>query len=183
LKEALEYAQKNFPAFRVNPEFSKEIDKLLASIVFLKNLESSPYRELYSEEHWNFHVSRIVDEYANLNGFKAKTEISQAVKAGTIAMPQLLKVPNIMKGKEDLISKKELPIEIELGNEFKFHSVFICPVSKEISTKSNPPMMLPCGHVISKSSLEKICAPVRGKVKCPTCPMEITLSSGKEIKL
>lgn len=52
----------------------------------------------------------------------------------------------------------ELPCEIDLGPDFKFHNVFFCPVSKEISTsqKDNPPMLLVCGHVISKNSLNRI---------------------------
>lgn len=119
-----------------------------------------------------------------ISGHNARTDLALAIKAGTVALPCLLKAAGIMKGKEEWLSKKELPVEVELGKEFMFHSIFICPVSKEISTKTNPPVLLPCGHVIAKSSLEKICnAPGRGKIKCPTCPQEITLTSAKEVKL
>ena len=184
LKECIEYAQIYLSAYRQNPKYAIEINHLLASILFLKNLPDSPYRNLYSEAHWNYQVACIVNEYCALNGYSSKTELAVAIKAGTIAHPFLLKDANIMKGKEDWLSKKELSSEIELGNEFKFHSIFICPVSKEISTKANPPMLLPCGHVISKNSLEKICnAPGRAKIKCPTCPQEIAMGSGKEVKL
>ncbi len=31
-----------------------------------------------------------------------------------------------------------------------FYSIFACPVSKEQSSEENPPMMLPCGHVLCK---------------------------------
>lgn len=58
-----------------------------------------------------------------------------------------------MKAKEDIVVTKELPIDIEFGSEFKFHNIFICPVSKEVSNKDNPPMLLTCGHAISKNSL------------------------------
>lgn len=46
--------------------------------------------------------------------------------------------------------KKEIPLEMELGEAFKFHSYWICPVSKEIVNQSNPPMLLKCGHAISE---------------------------------
>lgn len=44
----------------------------------------------------------------------------------------------------------EFPIPIDLGRDFQFHSVFVCPVTKEISTEDNPPMLLKCNHVISE---------------------------------
>lgn len=53
----------------------------------------------------------------------------------------------------------------------KYHSVFVCPISKEESTEDNPPMMLTCGHVISKESLISSRSPSR-TIKCPTCPKE-----------
>ena len=66
-----------------------------------------------------------------------------------------------------------------------FHSIFICPVSKEISNQDNPPMLLTCGHVISKNSMEKI---KKGsgsniKIKCPTCPKESSYSNCKQINI
>jgi hypothetical protein len=67
-----------------------------------------------------------------------------------IAMPQILKAERILKNKKEIISQQELPFEIHLPNELKFHSIFICPVTKEISTPENPPMLLNCGHAVSQ---------------------------------
>ena len=50
----------------------------------------------------------------------------------------------------------ELPIEVPLAPENRFHSVFACPVSKDQATDANPPMMLNCGHVVAKESLAKL---------------------------
>ena len=86
-------------SFRQNPKYSVEIDHLLASILFLKNLSDSPYRNLYSEAHWNYQVASIIQEYCRVNGYSSKTDLAMAIKAGTIALPNLLKVANIMKGK------------------------------------------------------------------------------------
>lgn len=64
-------------------------------------------------------------------------------------------------------------MELELGREYYFHSIFACPVSKDQSTKDNPPMALPCGHVLSKESIQSIAKKERIRpFKCPYCPHE-----------
>ena len=67
-----------------------------------------------------------------------------------IALPQILKAEKILRNKKEIINEKELPYEIHLSNQLKFHSLFVCPVTKEISTSDNLPMLLNCGHVVSQ---------------------------------
>ena len=113
-------------------------------------------------------------------------------QASSMSLPKLTKVMNLIKGGDFIKTSNELPIEIDLGNEFQFHNVFICPVSKEVSTsqKENPPMLLTCGHVISKHSLNRIARQTAvtarnqdGKFKCHTCPTTMTLDKVLEIKI
>ena len=66
-----------------------------------------------------------------------------------MALPTLLKLAGLLKD-HDLASGEQLPVELELGHEFVFRSVFSCPVSREQSSPANPPMLLPCGHVLCK---------------------------------
>jgi hypothetical protein len=47
-------------------------------------------------------------------------------------------------------------VEIPLPLPYRYHSIFACPVSKEQSTAQNPPMLLPCGHVIARESLMRL---------------------------
>ena len=72
---------------------------------------------------------------------------------------------------QDLAVCEELPVELELGQEFVFHSIFACPVSRDQSTPENPPTMLPCGHVLCKQSVVKIAKGTTRTFKCPYCPM------------
>lgn len=52
-----------------------------------------------------------------------------------MALPALLKLAGVMeKGGQDLAHCEQLPIEIELGQEFVYHSIFACPVSRDQST-------------------------------------------------
>ena len=95
-----------------------------------------------------------------------------------------------------------LQIEIPVSSDNRYHSIFACLVSKEQSTELNPPMMMSCGHVISKDSLQKL-NKSGGQVvvdccgftltyfgglcsrrsKCPYCPVETAVGSALRIHL
>ncbi len=76
---------------------------------------------------------------------------------------------------------EELPVELELGKEFVFHSIFACPVSREQSTNDNPPTMLPCGHVLCRMSIVRLVKQTTGMFKCPYCPAEGKMSECKQL--
>lgn len=50
-------------------------------------------------------------------------------------------------------------IEIDLDPEYRYHSMFACPILRQPSSESNPPMRLICGHTISKDALHKLGTP------------------------
>ncbi len=105
-------------------------------------------------------------------GLSSTSPLYTAVTAGGIALPILEKVERVMSASRgQWTSVNELPVEVPLPPEMSFHSIFVCPVSKEQGTDANPPMMLECGHVIAKESMV---AHARGKtkMKCPYCPRE-----------
>jgi len=72
-------------------------------------------------------------------------------------------------------------VEVDLGKEYQFHSIFACPVSREQSTKDNPPVMLVCGHVISKASMSKLVKGPSSRLKCPYCPTEQLSSQARQV--
>ncbi|KAF9889936.1 hypothetical protein FE257_006810 [Aspergillus nanangensis] len=167
---ALEYARREFHVFL--PRYLREIQQLMGAMAFCPNLQDSPYRTIFNNPSaWEDVAHSFTREFCSLLGLSADSPLYVAATAGAIALPTLLKLQSIMKAKRtEWTSENELPVEIPLPPSYLFHSIFVCPVSKEQTTDDNPPMMMPCGHVIAEESLKRLCKGSR--FKCPYCPSE-----------
>lgn len=168
---AMAYAREIFPA--LGSRYMQDIASLTASLFFYSNIRESPYKALfYNEDAWEEVSASFTREFCGLLGLSEKSPLYTAVTAGGIALPVLEKVERVMaQTRGQWTSVNELPVETPLPPSYLFHSIFVCPVSKEQATDENPPMMMPCGHVIAKESLD---AHSKGKsrMKCPYCPNE-----------
>jgi hypothetical protein len=175
---ALDYARRVFPTF--NARYARETSSLLGSLAFSPDLSTSPYMTLFNN-HTAFEEASasFTREFCGMLGLSSQSPLYTAVTAGGIALPVLEKVERVMaQARGQWTSVNELPVETPLPPSFAFHSIFVCPVSKEQATDANPPMMLPCGHVIAKESLE-MHSKGKSRMKCPYCPSE---SSPREAK-
>ncbi|CAG8561154.1 7716_t:CDS:10 [Ambispora leptoticha] len=171
LDESLRYAQLNFQYF--NTQHFREIRRLMGSLAYINRLESSPYADLLSTEGWTNIQNTFATDFCSLLGFSRESPLFISVTVGATALPWLIKMSTIMKEKKNEWSQQnELPVEVPLTDDMRYHSIFACPVSKEQATEENPPMMMPCGHVICKESLNKLSKGQSSRFKCPYCPNE-----------
>ncbi|KAK5171116.1 uncharacterized protein LTR77_004260 [Saxophila tyrrhenica] len=168
---ALEYAQAVFPTF--SGRYSREMSNLLGSLAYSSGLDESPYKTLFFNQHpWEDVATSFTREFCSMLGLSSTSPLYTAVTAGGIALPILEKVERVMAASRgQWTSVNELPVETPLPPEMLFHSIFVCPVSKEQATDDNPPMMLPCGHVIAEQSLH-MHSRGKNRMKCPYCPNE-----------
>lgn len=144
---------------------------------------STPTTADAAAEPW-LHADHLVPlfskEFCTQLGWSRELPLVVATDMGSGgALAKIAKVRSVMKEKRTEWSQSdELPVrysascpihtwsltcfvwlkqvEIPLPLQYRFHSVFACPVSKEQATASNPPMMMVCGHVIAKESLHKL---------------------------
>ncbi|KAK8663855.1 hypothetical protein V6N13_083660 [Hibiscus sabdariffa] len=178
--EALKYARTNFVSFAGN--HMTEIQKLMGCLLYSDRLHDSPYAHLLSPTNWDTVTEELTRQFCNLLGQSYESPLSVTIAAGIQALPPLLKFMTVMSGKkQEWQSMKQLPVPVELGKEFQFHSIFVCPVSKEQSTEDNPPMLMPCGHVLCKQSINKMSKNSSKSFKCPYCPTDINSTQCREL--
>ncbi|KAI1267695.1 CTLH/CRA C-terminal to lish motif domain-containing protein [Xylariaceae sp. FL1019] len=178
---ALKYGRDNFPHFQ--HRHLRDIQRLSCAMVYSSNLAESPYRTIFDITLAFDEVSSsFTREFCSLLGLSAESPLYVTATAGALALPYLVKYNSMVKEKNtEWTTKNELAFETPLPNSMLYHSIFVCPVSKEQTTDDNPPMILPCGHVLARDSLHKLAKGTR--YKCPYCPSESQLKETREIIL
>lgn len=179
--EAIMYARTHFHQFIHRHE--KEIQILMGMFLYLPHgISNSPYRHLLDPNLWAEIHDVFTRDACALLGLSVDSPLSVCINAGCTALPALLNIKQVMQQRQVTgiwNGKDELPIEIDLGQESRYHSVFACPILRQQSTETNPPMRLVCGHVISRDALNKLTS--GSKLKCPYCPAEQNPSDARLI--
>ncbi|CAI9110541.1 OLC1v1010590C1 [Oldenlandia corymbosa var. corymbosa] len=180
-EEALKYAKTFLAPFATS--HMTEFQKLMCSLLFTGRLESSPYSELLSSVHWEKLSEELARHFCHLIGQSYESPLSVTVAAGVQGLPTLLKLMNVMTGKkQEWQTMKQLPVPVDLGREFQFHSIFVCPVSRDQASEENPPMLMSCGHVLCKQSITKLSKNNSTRpFKCPYCPSEVEVGQCKQL--
>uniref|UniRef100_A0A0K8TSL5 Putative e3 ubiquitin ligase n=1 Tax=Tabanus bromius TaxID=304241 RepID=A0A0K8TSL5_TABBR len=179
--EAIAYARNNFAKF-VN-RFQKEFQNLMGTLIYLPSgIQNSPYKHLISPEMWAEASYIFLKDACTTLNISKDSPLSVVVNAGCTTLSALLNLKQVMLSRQVLgilCGRDELPIEIDLDPENRYHSTFACPILRQQTSEDNPPMKLTCGHVISRDALNKLSnGPI---LKCPYCPMEQSTDLAKFI--
>lgn len=179
--KALAYAQQNLSVF--GDRYLNDIAQLMSGVLYVGRIDHSPYRQVFASPSYDDLYDMFSFEFCSFLGLPPDSPLYLAATAGAIAQPVLAKMEIVMKNRgAEWTTKQELPVEIDLPPKFRFHSIFVCPVSKEQTTDRNPPMMLPCGHVLANDSLRSLSNDnPHHTFKCPYCPMDATYYQAKRV--
>ncbi|CAA7027113.1 unnamed protein product [Microthlaspi erraticum] len=181
LSEALAYAKTHFREY--GSQQMVVVSRLVTSLLWAdENLEKSPYKELFSSIDWDTITEEMTKEYYSLLDQPCKSPLAVALSAGFKSLPTLLKLVRVMGLKrEEWEAMKQIPVAVELGDEFQFHSIFVCPVNRDVSSEENPPMMMPCRHVICKESIMRLSKNASRRFKCPYCPAQTSAALCRQL--
>lgn len=195
--EAIAYTRAHFNKF-IN-RFEKDIQMLMGCLIYIglpNGFANTPYSSLFSEDLWMDAADSYLKESCEIVGVNKDSCLEIIINSGCYALPSLMNLKQIMtKNRVSSVwsERNELPIEIDLGDEYRYHSIFTCPILK---LPSSEPMKLKCGHVISKEAFHRL---TRGltlskKIKdvnllnnslsfleCPYCPKESSTTECKQI--
>jgi E3 ubiquitin-protein transferase RMND5 len=175
-------------------------------------LSDSPYADLLDtiSSQWQHAELRFVRVACTSLGLSHQSPLFVSLLASNIAIPKLLKFMAILRrsnhqslqliDSSDSVSvslphtqsvrpstmitmslSEHMP-EIDLAKEYVYHSIFVCPVTKQVCDDSNPPTLLTCGHVISRNAMQSIASVSHTThFKCPYCPKQMIVSQTKPI--
>ncbi len=171
------YAQRNFSQY--TQDYSSEVQTLMGCLAFAARLHSSPYSKYLSQDFTSLACRSLSAAYCTALRLPQESAFTQCLRLGSSSLPKINRVMSLMKERKGVewSQQNELPVEIELSTDLRYHSVFVCPVLKQQTSDENPPMMLPCGHVICQEALTRLS---KGnsfvRFKCPYCPVESSSS-------
>ena len=180
-KHLIRYAREKLQPLAAR--YEKEVQNLMGCLLFAKSgLQKTAYVHFLDPGNWQEICDLFTRDACSLLGLSVESPLAVAFDAGCVALPALLNIRKMMLQRQVptvWTAKDELPIEIELDRKKQFHSIFACPILRQQSSETNPPMRLVCGHVISKDALNKLAN--SSKLKCPYCPMEQSAADAKHI--
>lgn len=151
-------------------------------LIYLKR-KKSPYSYFFDHNQFESVQTLFSREYSQFIGQSFECPLYTSISVGSTALPMILKISSLIKDKSlEWTSVGELPVTIPLLDSQRYHSIFVCPVTKEQATEMNPPMMMICGHVISKESLARLSkGSSNARFKCPYCPIDSTASQAVRV--
>ncbi|EJU05746.1 hypothetical protein DACRYDRAFT_46914 [Dacryopinax primogenitus] len=180
---ALDYARANLTP--LYPAQQTDIQLLLNAVLYLplERLQDSPYKDLArdAKEGAQELSPMFTHEWCARMGLPNEPPLEVIADIGGGPALSVLETNRrkMAKARNEWSSVNELPVrllpcphvELPVPVKHRYHTVVCCPVVREPTSEENPPMLLTCGHVISKEAITRLQKGSQ-RIKCPYCPVE-----------
>lgn len=178
------YLLETIPNFMLKTkkfQLRHEVSPLLARLVVPNASDLDEERDI--KEQLDRVISLFTKDYCHRNRLAFESPLFLIVVSGIISFQFFIKYQTIKTMSHvDWTTEDELPFDVKLPDFLtNFHPIFICPVLKEETTTENPPYSLPCHHIISKKSLDKLSKNGTCNFKCPYCPIMAARSKTRRV--
>ncbi|TBU01494.1 hypothetical protein CWI37_0696p0040 [Hamiltosporidium tvaerminnensis] len=166
-KRGIIFARENLKEYFMSRQFNKRVKRLMCI------LSGTDY-----EVYWKYYLEKIVEQvcvdFCYLKNYPGTNILDILFRNGKNVFPELVQASaNYFKQSVVTVDEEEIPVQVSVTEDGKFHSQFVCPVLKVLCENDNLPSLLECGHVISSKAVSKlsknntfVC------FKCPYCPQE-----------
>ncbi|TBU04747.1 hypothetical protein CWI36_0719p0040 [Hamiltosporidium magnivora] len=166
-KRGIIFARENLKEYFMSRQFKKRVKRLMCI------LSGTDY-----EVYWKYYLEKIVEQvcvdFCYLKNYPGTNILDILFRNGKNVFPELVQASaNYFKQSVVTVDEEEIPVQVSVTEDGKFHSQFVCPVLKVLCENDNLPSLLECGHVISSKAVSKlsknntfVC------FKCPYCPQE-----------
>jgi len=185
--DAVKYTRTHLAPYAHDEHVRKRIGALLTASLWLPTSSqpataapTSPYVTL-TRTHataWQRVARRVATAFARSIGQStpAMPRLVALLECAQPVVPQLLKLARLKRlGAPVDTNAFALP----LARQHRYHTVFCCPVTRQAAELDNPPLLLPCGHVLASNTASELAS--RHGFKCPYCPQQTTLRNCKRI--
>lgn len=177
--QALAYSRRHLSSFAES--HLADVERLMAAILWAGKLSQSPYADMLRDTDLDRVCRAFKRDYLARYDLPVESTLDMALRVGVRALPRMVKCATMLRGKTGTLAGLDrLPVDIPLEDDERFHSVFACPVTKEVCNRS--PVLLPCGHVLGRASMAKLgCG--KTTFKCPYCPREVAAGNCLDLSL
>ncbi|KAA0174064.1 hypothetical protein FNF27_04450 [Cafeteria roenbergensis] len=168
--------------------------RLCAAVAFAgPGMASSPYADVIHGDRAAEAAVRLERAQLLATGRDPDSELTRVLEAADLAIPGLRKLAQVVTAAEggslasasgaSIVSPGvEVPVLVSLPARLQPHSVFVCPVTRQQCGRSNPPVLLSCGHVVSSSAVASL-ASRSGRFACPICLTATSRDAGMVLEV
>ncbi|XP_047315178.1 protein RMD5 homolog [Impatiens glandulifera] len=190
IEESFEYAREFVTQF--SADHKVEVKRLMSCLWWAGRMEKSPYSDLLSSSNFENFADELMREYCKVIGKSEKCPLITTVTAGVTNLPILLRLTNLLIGegegegkKEDLETMIDLAGRVKPDKDLMFHLIFECSLCCGKGNRLNPPIWMPCGHVLCMVSVVRLWRNTGGEddrpLKCPYCVSVSKLRNCKQL--